>query len=68
MKCRGKEDKEEAQGTVDGKIMIKILRRKWDEHATRMNAERIIKISRDNIPTGKFLGRPKRRWSDLNPG
>ena len=28
-------------------------RREWDEHVTRMNAERLLKISRDNITTGR---------------
>jgi hypothetical protein len=38
----------------------------WDEHVTIMDAERLVKISRDNIPAGiKYPGRPKRRWSDL---
>ena len=31
-----------------------------------MDAERLVKISRDDIPDGrKYPGRPKRRWSDL---
>jgi hypothetical protein len=25
-------------------------RREWDEYVTRMDAERLVKISRDNIP------------------
>ena len=33
-------------------------RREWDEHVTRMDAERLVKISRDNIHVG-------RKWSDL---
>jgi hypothetical protein len=41
-------------------------RREWDEHVTRMYTERLVKISRDNIPAGRRSpGRPKRRWSDL---
>ena len=41
-------------------------RREWDQHVTRMDAERLVKISRDNIPAGRRSpGRPKRRWSDL---
>ena len=41
-------------------------RREWDEHVTRMDAEGLVKISRDNIPVGRRSpGRPKRRWSDL---
>ena len=44
-------------------------RREWDEHVTRMDAERLVKISRDNKHSGRrFPGRPKRRWSDLVPG
>ena len=27
-------------------------RREWDEYATRMDADRIVKISSDNIPAG----------------
>ena len=38
----------------------------WDQHVTRMDAERLVKISRDNIPVGiRSPGWPKRRWSDL---
>ena len=41
---------------------------KWDEQATGMDAERLVKIPRDNIPAGRrFLGHPKRRWSDVIP-
>ena len=41
-------------------------RGEWDDHVTRMDAERLVKISRDNIPAGRRSpGRPKRRWSDL---
>ena len=41
-------------------------RRQLDEHVTRMDSERLVKISRDNIPVGRRSpGRPKRRWSDL---
>ena len=43
-------------------------RREWDEHVIKMDAERLVKISRDNIPAGIISGRPKRRWSDLIPG
>ena len=40
-------------------------RRERDEHV-RMNTERLVKISRDNIPAGRRSPRrPKRRWSDL---
>ena len=41
-------------------------RRKWDQHVTRMDAERLVKISRVNIPVERRSPRrPKRRWSDL---
>ena len=28
-------------------------RREWDQHVTRMDAEKLVKISRDNIPVGR---------------
>ena len=41
-------------------------RREWDQHVTRMDPWKLVKISRDNMPVGrKSLGCPKRRWSDL---
>ena len=41
-------------------------RREWDQHVTRMDAERLVKISRDIIGVGRSSpGCPKRRWSDL---
>jgi hypothetical protein len=30
-----------------------VQRREWDEHVIRMDAERLVKISRDNIPAGR---------------
>ena len=40
----------------------------WDEHVTRMDTERLVKISRDNITAGtRSPGRPKRRWRVLIP-
>jgi hypothetical protein len=30
---------------------VKRRRREWDEHVTIMGAERLVKISRENIPT-----------------
>ena len=42
-------------------------RKESDEHVTRMDAERLIKISRDNIPAGRSSGRLKRGLSDLIP-
>ena len=41
------------------------IRREWDQYVTRMNAGRLVEISRDNIPVRRSPGRPKRRWSDL---
>ena len=44
------------------------IRRQWDGYETRMDAERLVKISKDNIRSGRRSpGRPKRRWSDLIP-
>ena len=35
-------------------------RREWNEHITRKDAERLVKISRDNIPAGRRSpGHPK---------
>ena len=40
----------------------------WKEYAATMHAEKLVKISRDNIAAGRRCpGRPKRRWSDLIP-
>ena len=36
-------------------------RGEWDQHVTRMDAERLVKISRDNIPVGRrSLGSARR--------
>ena len=41
-------------------------RRECDQHVARMDAERLVKISRENIPAGRRSpGRPKIKWSDL---
>ena len=32
------------------------------QHVTRTDAERLVKLSRDNTPVGRSPGRPKRRW------
>jgi hypothetical protein len=40
--------------------------REWDEYITRMDAERLVKMPRDNIPAGKKISRIfTRRLSDL---
>jgi hypothetical protein len=43
-------------------------KREWDERVTIMGADRLVKISGDNISAGRSPGSPKRRWSDLIPG
>ena len=36
-------------------------RREWDGHVTRMDSEKLVKISRENIPSGRRSpGGPKR--------
>ena len=43
-------------------------RRGWDQHVTRMDAERLVKISRENISAERrFPGRPKKKMERLNP-
>jgi hypothetical protein len=42
-------------------------RRKWGEHVARMDAERLVKISRDNIPAGRRAPAHLERWSDSIP-
>jgi hypothetical protein len=38
----------------------------WDEPIARMDAERLVKMSRDDIPIGKRSpGLLKRSWADL---
>ena len=32
-------------------------KREWDQHVTRMDAERLVQISRDNIPVRKKISR-----------
>ena len=39
----------------------------WEEHVTKMDGERQVKISRDHTPAGRSPGRLKSRWSDLIP-
>ena len=33
--------------------LVERRRREWNEHVTTMNAERLVKISKDNIPAGR---------------
>ena len=32
---------------------VEIIRTEWDEHVTRMDDERLVQISRDNISAGR---------------
>jgi hypothetical protein len=41
--------------------------RECDEHVTRID-ERLVKISRDNMPAGRSSRHLKRRWRNLIPG
>ena len=51
------------------KEWVERRRREWDEHVITMNAERLVKISRDNVHAGRRSpGRQERGWSDLIPG
>ena len=36
-----------------------------EEYITKMDAEGLVKIPRDNIPVGRSPGHLKRIWSDL---
>ena len=41
-------------------------RREWDKQVTRIDAGRIVQISRDNILAGRRSpGRPKEGWTNL---
>ena len=43
-------------------------RREWDEHLPRMDAERLVKTSRDNIPAGEKISRTsEKKMERLNP-
>ena len=39
---------------------VETRRREWDQHVTKMDAERLVKISKDNIPVGRSPGCAKR--------
>jgi hypothetical protein len=36
-------------------------RGEWDLHANRMDAKKLVKISRDNVPVGRSPRRPKKK-------
>jgi hypothetical protein len=41
-------------------------KKRMGRKSNEIDSERLIKISRDNIPVGRRSpGHPKRRWSDL---
>ncbi|KAI4472235.1 hypothetical protein M0802_017027 [Mischocyttarus mexicanus] len=43
----------------------RVRRRNWDEHISRMDADRMVKAARDYKPTGiRPPGRPPKRWRD----
>ena len=43
----------ESCGIQPSNEWVEKRRRGWDEHITRMDAERLVKISRDNISPGR---------------
>ena len=47
---------------------IRRRRREWDEHVTRMDAERLVKISRHNITCRKKIFRTPKMKRNLIPG
>ena len=40
-------------------------RREWDEQVTRMDAVRLVKISRENKPADRSSSGLPKRWSEL---
>jgi len=59
---KSKIDRIRCQKSENPVVWVKI-RREWDVHVTRMNAERLVKISSDNIPAGKRSPElSKRAW------
>ena len=58
-------DERLARGPAEGKHFI-LYNIKGKGSYIVYYAERLVKISRDNLPAGsRSPGRPKRRWSDL---
>ena len=41
-------------------------RREWDQHVTRMDDERLVKISRDNTPAGRISRKSEKKMERLN--
>ena len=54
----------ESRGIQTINEWVERRRREWDEHVTRMDAERLVKILRESTPAGRSPGCPK-RWDDL---
>ena len=61
----------------DNSVLCIQLKNEWEgeengtnkQQVTRIDVERLVTISRDNIPAGRRSpGRPIRRWSDLIRG
>lgn len=51
--------------TQDVVRWVRQRRRNWNEHVTRMDNDRIVKIARNLKPRGARLpGRPRKRWRD----
>lgn len=49
---------------IDVTKFIKKRRRCWDEHVSRADSTRLIKIARDYRPSGRrSIGRPQKRWA-----
>jgi len=44
---------------VSKQLRMERERRNWDEHVTGMDAESLVKISRDHVAARRFPGRPK---------
>ena len=52
---------------IEEDINCWVLKRKkqWNEHISRMEEKRIVRIARDKSPTGRrSIGRPRKRWCD----
>ena len=44
---------------------IKNRKDEWNEHVSRMDDSRLVKIARDRKPIGtRSIGHPRRRWRD----
>ena len=48
----------ESRGIQPVNEWVERKRREWNQHVTRMDTERLVKIARDNIPDGRSPGLP----------